>query len=66
MIKIWNKYTPEAKNFVEGLLQKKPEKRFTIKEILEHPWIKKMDKVPEKRKDNKSESKFGFYTSKKE
>ena len=64
--KIWNKYTPEAKNFVEGLLQKKPEKRFTIKEILEHPWIKKMDKVPEKRKDNKSESKFGFYTSKKE
>ena len=64
--KIWNKYTPEAKNFVEGLLQKKPEKRFTIKEILEHTWIKKMDKVPEKRKDNKSESKFGFYTSKKE
>ena len=64
--KIWNKYTPEAKNFVEGLLQKKPEKRLTIKEILEHPWIKKMDKVPEKRKDNKSESKFGFYTSKKE
>ena len=64
--KIWNKYTPEAKNFVEGLLQKKPEKRFTIKEILEHPWIKKMDKVPEKRKDNKSESKFFFYTSKKE
>ena len=64
--KIWNKYTPEAKNFVEGLLQKKPEKRFTIKEILEHPWIKKMDKVPEKRKDNKSESKFGFYTSKME
>ena len=64
--KIWNKYTPEAKNFVEGLLQKKPEKRFTIKEILEHPWIKKMDKVPEKRKDDKNKSQFGFYTSKAE
>ena len=44
--KIWNKYSSEAKNFVERLLQKKPEKRLTIKEILEHPWIKKMDKVP--------------------
>ena len=26
--KIWNKYSPEAKTFVEGLLQKKPEKRY--------------------------------------
>ncbi len=64
--KIWNKYSPEAKAFVDGLLQKKPEKRYTIKEILEHPWIKKMDKVPEKRKDNKNRSQFGFYTSKAE
>jgi serine/threonine protein kinase/Ca2+-binding EF-hand superfamily protein len=62
--KIWNKYSSEAKNFVEGLLQKKPEKRLTIKEILEHPWIKKMDKVPNKRRDTKKESQFGFYTSK--
>ena len=63
--KIWSKYSSEAKNFVEGLLQKKPEKRLSIKEVLEHPWIKKMDKVPEKRKNgNKKESKFGFYTSK--
>ena len=64
--KIWSKYSPEAKTFVDGLLQKKPEKRYTIKEILEHPWIKKMDKVPEKRKDNKNKSQFGFYTSKAE
>ena len=62
--KIWNKYSPEAKAFVDGLLQKKPEKRYTIKEILEHPWIKKMDKVPEKRKDNKNRSQFGIYSSK--
>ena len=62
--KLWNKYSPEAWIFVEGLLQKKPEKRYSIKEVLEHPWIKKMDKVPEKRKENKNKSQFGFYTSK--
>ena len=64
--KIWSKYSPEAWIFVEGLLQKKPEKRYSIKEVLEHPWIKKMDKVPEKRRDSKIDSKFGFYTSKME
>ena len=65
--KIWDKYSKESKNFVEGLLHKKPEKRLSIKEVLEHPWIKKMDKIPEKRKNgNKKESKFGFYTSKNE
>ena len=64
--KIWSKYSPEAWIFVEGLLQKKPEKRYSIKEVLEHPWIKKMYKVPEKRRDSKIDSKFGFYTSKME
>ena len=64
--KIWNKYTPEARTFVEGLLQKKPEKRYSIKELLEHPWIKKMDKVPNKRRDSKNANKFGYYTSKNE
>ena len=62
--KIWNNFSPEAKNFVDGLLQKKPEKRFTIQEVLEHPWIKKMDKVPENRGSNTgNKSKFGAYTS---
>ena len=62
--KIWNKFSPEAKIFVNGLLQKKPEKRYTIKEVLEHPWIKKMDKFPEQRKDirNNNKSQFGVYT----
>ena len=64
--KIWSKYSPEAWIFVEGLLQKNPEKRYSIKEVLEHPWIKKMDSVPEKRRDSKTDSKFGFYTSKME
>ena len=62
--KIWNKYSPEARTFVEGLLQKKHEKRYSIKELLEHPWIKKMDKVPNKRRDSKNANKFGYYTSK--
>ena len=64
--KIWSKLTPEAKTFVDGLLQKKPEKRYSIKEVLEHPWIKKMDKVPEKRNDaqTSNQSQFGIYTSK--
>ena len=62
--KIWSKLSPEAKTFVDGLLQKKPEKRYTIKEVLEHPWIKKMDKVPENRNDAKTsnQSQFGIYT----
>ena len=62
--KIWNKYSPEARTFVEGLLHKRPEKRYSIKEVLEHPWIKKMDKVPNKRRDSKNANKFGYYTSK--
>ena len=62
--KIWSKISPEAKQFVDGLLQKKPEKRYTIKEVLEHPWIKKMDKVPESRNDaqTSNQSQFGIYT----
>ena len=62
--KIWNKYSPEARTFVEGLLHKRPEKRYSIKEVLEHPWIKKMDKVRNKRRDSKNANKFGYYTSK--
>ena len=63
--KIWSKISPEAKQFVDGLLQKKPEKRYNIKEVLEHPWIKKMDKVPESRNDaqTSNQSQFGIYTS---
>ena len=48
--KIWSKYSPEERTFVEGLIHKNPEKRYSIKEVLEHPWIKKKDKIPEKRK----------------
>jgi len=64
-INIWSKLSFEAKTFVDGLLQKKPEKRYTIKEVLEHPWIKKMDKLPKKRNSTKliKKSQFGIYSS---
>ena len=45
--KIWNKLSKEAKNFVEKLLVKNPEKRMNIDEVLEHAWIKKFSKVPD-------------------
>ncbi len=63
--KIWSKKSPKVKTFVHGLFQKKPEKKYTIKEVSEHPWIKKIDKVPEKRSDEKTsnQSQFGIYTS---
>ena len=64
-INIWGYYSPEAKIFVNGLLQKKPEKRYTIKEVLEHPWIKKMDRITEKRNSVKTikKSQFSIYAS---
>ena len=39
--KLWKKISKEAKNFVEMLLQKEPEKRMDIKQCLEHDWIQK-------------------------
>ena len=46
---IWNKFSKEAMLFVDGLLKKKPEDRLTIIQVLEHPWIKKFSKIPDKR-----------------
>ena len=47
--KTWSHLSSEAKSFVDGLLKKKPEERMTIIQVLEHPWIKKFSKVPDKR-----------------
>jgi len=33
----------DARNLLRGLLEICPEKRLTIKEVLEHPWITNMD-----------------------
>ena len=38
---IWTKISPEAKDFIDRLLQKNPAKRMNIKEALEHEWFKK-------------------------
>lgn len=43
---IWRKISSEAKDFVSNLLSKDPEKRMTIKEVLEHPWLHKYLKDP--------------------
>ena len=47
--KTWNHISSEAKAFVDGLLKKKPEERLSIIQVLEHPWIKKFSKIPDKR-----------------
>jgi len=38
---VWKNISSEAKSFVDNLLSKDPKKRMNIKEILEHPWLKK-------------------------
>lgn len=40
LLKDWNlKLTPEAINFLKGMLQENPRERMTLKEILNHPWL---------------------------
>eukprot|EP00826_Nyctotherus_ovalis_P042928 TRINITY_DN4486_c0_g2_i2.p2 TRINITY_DN4486_c0_g2~~TRINITY_DN4486_c0_g2_i2.p2 ORF type:complete len:268 (+),score=93.12 TRINITY_DN4486_c0_g2_i2:1576-2379(+) len=50
----WKKASPEALDFVKRILVKCPEKRMSLKEILEHPWLtqdiegmKKVEKLNE-------------------
>ena len=38
---VWKNISSEAKAFVNNLLNKDPNKRMNIKQILEHPWLKK-------------------------
>ena len=35
----WDQYTPQAKSFVQSLLQFAPEDRLSIDEALQHPWF---------------------------
>ena len=63
---LWKKLSKESRDFVNKLLQKDPEKRMTIKQILEHEWIKKYyTKVTEERKKSVdiSGSSFKLYAS---
>ena len=59
--KIWNNLSSEAMKFVNGLLKKNPEKRLTITQVLEHPWIKKFSKIPDKRIKCDNEKTFSAY-----
>ena len=40
---IWKTITPECIDFIKRLLEKDQNKRMTIKELLEHKWIKMYD-----------------------
>ena len=37
----WKKYSKEAKKFIKDCMNKNADKRLTIKQVLEHDWIKK-------------------------
>ena len=63
---LWNNLSKESKDFVNKLLQKNPDNRMTIKQILEHEWIKKYyTKVTEERKKSVdlTGSSFKLYAS---
>lgn len=48
---IWEKVTPEAKDFIKLALEKDYHKRASAITLLEHPWIKKQVDEPELDKD---------------
>ena len=45
--KIWDKISSEAKMFVDNLLDKNPDKRMNLEEVLKHPWLNKYFKKEE-------------------
>ena len=44
---IWKNISIEAKMFVDNLLDKDPEKRMNIQEVLQHKWLQKFNKKEE-------------------
>ena len=62
---IWNQLSLESKDFINGLLQKKPEDRMSITQVLESKWIVKFCKTSEVRmaQENRRGSLFQFYSS---
>ena len=54
---IWKNISFEAKMFVDNLLEKDPEKRMNIQEVLQHKWLQKFnneEKVMFQRRKNRS------------
>ncbi|XP_031403679.1 calcium-dependent protein kinase 24 [Punica granatum] len=41
----WPKVSAEAKDLVKSMLEPNPYSRFTVQEVLEHPWIQNLDKA---------------------
>ncbi len=63
---VWKNITQECKDFIKRLLEKDQNKRMSIKELLEHKWIKMYDtnKLTERRKSNSERGKdFELYSS---
>ena len=63
---IWKTISPECLDFIKRLLEKDQNKRMTIKEVLEHKWIKMYDenKLSEKRQSiGGGEKDFELYSS---
>ena len=63
---VWKTLTPECLDFIKRLLEKEQNKRMTIREVLEHKWIKMYDenKSTEKRKSiGGGEKDFELYSS---
>ncbi len=62
---IWDKLSSEAKEFVDRLLQKNPDDRMSITQVLESKWISKFCKTNEMRMnhDKKRGSLFQLYSS---
>ena len=59
--KLWKKISKEAKNFVEMLLQKEPEKRMDIKQCLEHEWLQKYTIKGLKNNNNNDKNNFSIF-----
>ena len=63
---VWKTISPECLDFIKRLLDKNQNKRMTIKEVLEHKWIKMYDenKLSEKRQSiGGGEKDFELYSS---
>lgn len=57
---IWKKKSLEAKYFVSGLLQKDPENRLNIKDVINHEWIRKYVRSPKNSDKYHSQKSLSF------
>ena len=48
---VWKNISLEAKMFVDNLLDKNPDKRMNIQEVLQHKWLQKFSENEENKKD---------------